>query len=161
VSQTEMSQTEASPLALDEVKGLVENIGEATEQVESLLITLQSDDEELRAWASDALQEIDQIPKSLSLSLGRFCLHAKAPVASWACKLIGKSESAASEQQHCIADALGTHPELGVRQQAALVLAQIPDLTTSTLSALEVAAASDDPRLSRLAMQANEKNKTR
>lgn len=145
-------------LSLDEVKQLVTDQAAAAQQIEPLLQTLQTDEEELCAWTTDALQGIEQVSDEFADLLSSYCMHEQAKCAVWACKLIMKIQSPASLQA-ALCRALTEHSSLGVRQQAAAALASVASPSSDTLSALEAAAASEDPRLSRLAAQALEKNK--
>ena len=145
-------------LTLDEVKQLVKNPATVANQVESLLTTLQADDEELCAWTADALQAVEKVSDDLLELLSGYCMHEQARSAAWACKLLTRLPNP-GEAQAVICRALMEHPSLGVRQQAAAALANITSPTGATLAALEAAAKDEDPRLSRLASQALEKNK--
>lgn len=120
-------------------------------QAMALLATLQSPDEELRAWTYDVLQAITTVPAEFAAQLAEYCLHSAPPVASWACKLLAKVEDASSQYQAVVVHALAEHPEICVRQEAAFALANFASLTDATLLALQTAAVHEDPRLSRLA----------
>jgi hypothetical protein len=144
-------------LTLDEVKQLVRNPAAAANQVESLLTTLKAEDEELCAWTADALQAIEQVSDESLTLLAGYGMHQQARCAVWACKLLMKIQTPA-EAQTVLCRALKEHSNLGVRQQAAAALASIASPNGETLAALEAAAKDEDPRLSRLAAQALEKN---
>ena len=141
----------ASELSVKEIRLLINDPSEVEAEIESLLITMASQDEEVCAWASDALHGVGYVPEEIADVISDYCLHDVAPVASWACKLIAKLGTQAKMYQNAVAEALATHPSVAVRQQAAVALGKIPGLTIETFEKLEVAAASEDPRLSRLA----------
>lgn len=145
-------------LTLDDVKRLVSDPAAAANQIEPLLQTLQADNEELCAWSTDALQGIEQVPDEFTDLISSYCMHEQAKCAVWACKLLMKIPTPATVQE-VLCKALTEHPSLGVRQQAAAALASVAGPSGDTLAALRAAANSEDPRLSRLAAQALEKNK--
>ncbi len=85
--------------------------------------------------------------------LAELTRHVNAPVAGWACKLLGRMAESATSYQASLATALKQHPEKSVRQLAALALKTVPQLNTETLTAVKQAASDPDPRLSRLASE--------
>lgn len=154
-----MSEENAGPLSLEEVQGLVQNNQLALGAISPLLRTLRSSDEELRAWAGDALSNIELVPAHLADSIRTFCNDESAPVASWACKLLSRMAGPPASVQISLSQTVNTHPIIGVRQQAVIALSSISGLTECSLNALKNAAAGDDPRLVRLASEALAKNK--
>lgn len=144
-------------LDLEQVKKLASNPVDAAESAVALIECLSCDDEEIRAWTSDALQAIEQVPDVLGSTLAERTMHALGPVASWSCRLLGKLGPAATGYQAALARALNEHENLGVKQQAVVALSHIPTLDATTIKAVEQAAEHADPRLSRLAKQTLEK----
>lgn len=146
-----MSLLKANSLSLNCLQQLAAADGSAEKLVVELLTTLQDSDQEIRAWACDALQTIEVPPSESAACLAEFCKDSHVAVVAWACKLLARLGAGATEYQFAIADVLDTHPEISARQQAALSLSAIPGLNPESLAALERAAASDDPRLKRIA----------
>lgn len=147
-------------LTLEEVRALASNPPQAELSVVQLLETLASlPDEELSAWTSDALQSIESLSDEQAELVAGFCMHAAAPVAGWSCKLLSKATDDPAEYQDLISDVLSRHAETSVKQQAAAALGRVADLTKKSMQVLKQAAESDDPRLSRLASVAIDRNK--
>jgi HEAT repeats len=150
-----MSTVVGNSLPLERLKALAAHPGQARQQTIAILLTMLSDDEEVRAWASDALGEIEEVPVETATQLAELTRHVNPPLAGWACKLIGKLPEP-SNHQSALAIALTQHPSISVRQLAALTLGSVHDLSQDTKAALQIAAANSDPRLSRLAKEALE-----
>jgi hypothetical protein len=149
-----MSTVTGNCIPLERLRQLVTDPTAANEQLVAVVLTMLDDDEEVRAWASDVLSAIESPQAAAAPQLAELTRHVNAPVAGWACKLLGKLGPQAKDHQAAVASALSSHPEVAVRQLAALALQSIPDLNQQTLEALQSAAASTDPRLSRLAKEA-------
>ena len=143
-----------SALSLQQLQKLAIGSESVDGYVLELLASLESNEEESRAWASDALEKLQVLPRGLADSVAAKCLSPHPPVAAWACKLLAKLESDATDYQAAIVACLDGHPQLSVRQQAALALASIPNLDSASIEALRRAADSHDPRLKRLATAA-------
>lgn len=151
-----MMSTPPAALSLAQLQQIASAGVPPSEQILNLLITMSDSEEETRAWASDALQSVEVLPQDLADSVAAKCLDPHPAVAAWACTLLGKLESDATKYQSYIAECLKAHPSVSTRQQAALALGSIAGLQPAsfepaTLEALQRAAASDDPRLKRLA----------
>lgn len=146
-------------LCIETVQDLTRNAGRVSEYIESLLVTLQSADEELQAWCHDALRLVETTPIELGDTLAEYCLHDRAPVAAWGCKLLSRIPGAQDIYQDKIVTALREHADMGVRQQAASALASFPKLTDAAIESLQAAAHSGDPRLERLAAATLQQNK--
>ncbi len=147
-----MSTVEGNCVPLERLKELVREPDQANTHAIAVLLTLLSDDEETRAWASDVLTELNP-PASVANQLVELTRHVNAPLAGWACKLIAKLPNAA-DHQTAVANALRNHPEISVRQVAALALGQLAYINGDSKEALEIASRASDARLSRLATQA-------
>lgn len=122
----------------------------------SILGSLASDDEEVRAYASDCLEQIEAPDPEMLTQLASHCSERTPSVANWACKLLGRIGSAACQAP--LIAALKEHESIGVRQQAALALTKITDLQPEAIEALKEAALSDDRRLQRIAQQGLEQS---
>lgn len=148
-----MTTTRADRFSVEELRRIASTPGEAGKFVIALLATLEDDDEEVRAWASDALQSIDSPPREHALMIAESCGNKQSAVAAWACKLIAKLHDV-GEHQAAIARALNQHPSISTRQEAAAALGRIGNLNAASLESLRKASTSTDPRLKRLAEEA-------
>ncbi|MCA9133697.1 MAG: HEAT repeat domain-containing protein [Planctomycetales bacterium] len=150
-----MASLRKEGLSLETLQLLATGQEPADAYVCELLATLESEDEEVRAWASDALQTVEQPAPQLADTLAGLCSSGQTPpVASWACKLLSKLDAAAEQHQSALVDVLEKHPEITVRQQAAIALSTVSKWTSAAAEALQRAASSSDPRLQRLATAA-------
>lgn len=143
-------------LPLDKLQQLAMEPEQAQTHMLSILGSLASDDEEVRAYASDCLEQIEAPEPAALAQLASHCTAHYAPVANWACKLLGRIGTTACQAP--LIAALNEHESIGVRQQAALALTKIADLQPGAIAALKQAALSDDPRLQRIAQQGLEKS---
>lgn len=126
--------------------------GEAAQPAVIPLVQLTSDaDEQIREWATAALEELGPPPQN-SVSQLAGLLHGLPSTAFWAATLLGRLPSAPQSITMELVWALEEHPEPQVRQRAAWALGKLH--AEESLAALQRAAAGDDPRLSRLADQA-------
>ncbi len=151
-----MPSDPAQTLPLDKLQQLALEPEQAQSHMLSILSSLASDDEEVRAYASDCLEQIETPEPAALAQLASHCTAHSAPIANWACKLLGRIGTIAC--QGPLTAALNEHESLGVRQQAALALAKLANLQPGTIAALKQAALSNDPRLQRVAQQALEKS---
>lgn len=149
-----MSTVVGNALSLERLKELASDPEAANQQLIAVLLTMLDENEEVRAWASDTLSSVDQPASDVGPQLAELTRHVNAPVAGWACKLLGKLGESATRFQSSLAAALTQHGEKSVRQLAALALKSVPNLKPETISALQSAASDADPRLSRLAADA-------
>lgn len=146
-------------LSLEQLRRLAAGDEPADRYVLSLLQNMESADEELRAWTSDALHSVAVLPSDLAAAVAEKCRHSQAAVAAAACGLLAKLGPSAAEYQASIVFCLSQHPKISARQQAALALASIQDLSPATVAALHTASESSDPRLQRLAQAALGQNR--
>lgn len=149
-----MSTVVGNSVPLERLKELVLDQVEANNQLIAVLLTMLDENEEVRAWASDVLTSVEEPSGEWAAQLAELTRHVNAPVAGWACKLLGRLGDGATRYQAYLANALSQHAEITVRQLAALALKSVPRLTPNTVTALKAAAADADPRLSRLATDA-------
>jgi hypothetical protein len=142
------------PLTVEELSELHRDPRASAEQLGRLLATMASEDEEERAWANDCLEQIDAPTVTQLGMLETLSSDTCAPVAGWACKLLGKSGS--SQCESALVNALSNHANMTVRQNAALGLGRLESLTEAAKEALHKATCVEDARLKRLAQQALE-----
>jgi hypothetical protein len=142
------------PLSLEKMQRLAAGDEAAEVYVLELLTNLQAADEEIRAGAADALQTIEHLPSEWASQVSEYCVHSKPAVAAAACRLVSKLGEIATTYQAAVVDCLTQHADVSARQQAALALGSIPQLSPESCLALEQAALSEDPRLKRLAQAA-------
>ena len=149
-----MSTVVGNCVPLERLKELVADQVEANKQLIAVLLTMLDENEEVRAWASDVLTSVEEPSVEWAPQIAELTRHVNAPVAGWACKLLGRLGNDATRYQSSLANAVRQHPEQSVRQLAALALKSVPTLTQDTVLALKAAASDADPRLSRLATDA-------
>jgi len=149
-----MSTIVGNCVPLERLKELMTDPAATNQQLVAVLLTMLDEQEEVRAWASDVLESVEEPAVGWAPQLAELTRHVNAPVAGWACKLLGKMGDQASGYQTALARALAQHAAISVRQLAALALKSIPNLSQETVLALHTAASDADPRLSRLATDA-------
>jgi HEAT repeat protein len=149
-----MSTVVGNCVPLKRLKELVTDQSEANKQLIAVLLTMLDEDEEVRAWASDVLSNVEAPSSEWGPQLAELTRHVSPPVAGWACKLLGRLGDEATRYQSSLAQALSKHAEKSVQQLAALALKSVPNLSKDTIAALKAAASDADPRLSRLATDA-------
>ena len=149
-----MSTVVGNCVPLERLKELVADQIEANKQLIAVLLTMLDENEEVRAWASDVLTSVEEPSIEWAPQLAELTRHVNAPLAGWACKLLGRLGKEATRYQSSLAQAVSQHPEKSVRQLAALALKSVPNLNHDTVVALKAAASDADPRLSRLATDA-------
>lgn len=136
---------------------LLANDPEAANQcVTDLLECLADSDEEVRNWASEAVENLDSPSPAYAAQISKYVTSPVDDVAFWALKLLGRMGEEALSQESIIAMALKPERAIVVRQNAAWALGKLGSLTAETQSGLQEAAASSDARLSELAKQALE-----
>jgi HEAT repeat protein len=141
--------------------------GEAARQLASLgpdareaavhLTRLSADsDEGVREWAVASLEELGPpSPRDIS-PLAELLTSEHEDVGYWAATLLGRLGPEASEAVGALESALQRPADTSLCQRAAWALGQIGPAANSAVEALQKAAASDNPRLSRLAERALE-----
>ena len=149
-----MSTVVGNSVPLGRLRELVDDPAEANKQLIAVLLTMLDEDEEVRTWASDVLSNVEEPSVEWAPQLAELTRHVHAPLAGWACKLLGRLGDNASRYQSSLAQALSKHAEKSVQQLAALALQSVPNLSPETIEALKAAASDADPRLSRLAAEA-------
>jgi HEAT repeat protein len=110
--------------------------------------------ESVREWAAAALEGLGPPDGADIEQLMVLTRHHAPSVAYWAVTLLGRSGPAADAAVGALSAALRDHAASAVRQRAAWALGKVGQSATNAIDELEAAAASDDPRLARLARQA-------
>ncbi len=152
-----MTAMTGSALTVEDLQRLAKSPKDTHERISDVLLSLGSADEEVRAWASDCLSQLESLTRDGANTVKQYCEHDSAPVASWACKLLAKCESPDPQWESCICQALDHHESIAVRAEAAGALGRLENLNAQTKQSLAKAAVSENPRLSRLASRALER----
>lgn len=121
----------------------------------ALVAACDEADEDVREWVVAALEALGPPPSGqqaqLIEQLGNPCALARY----WSATLLGRLESEVAPQAVArLAATLTADDDAAVRQRAAWALGKIGPAAAAARDALEQAAASDDPRLARLAARA-------
>jgi HEAT repeat protein len=154
MSQLEMDDPGERAEAAEELCRL----GEAARPAATALVVACGDASEgVRQWAAAALEGLGPPENAEIESLIGLVQHEHNDVAYWALTLLGRAGEGARSSVETLADALANHPAAAVRQRAAWALGKIGPAASSARGVLDTAAASDDPRLVRLAARAIEK----
>lgn len=137
-----------------------ERLAQAAEDAKSAAVPLVraagDADESVREWAVAALESLGAPPTENQMELAALLSDPRLDVAYWSATLLGRLGAEAKDSTAALAQALQSHPEIAVRQQAAQALAKIGRPAASAVAALQVASSSADPRLARVARQAME-----
>jgi HEAT repeat protein len=130
-------------------------LGHAAQPAASaLVVALRAPDATTRDWATTALEELGPPPVGQVAELTELAEDESLDVAYWAVTLLGRTGSGAAPAVPVLAKLLQSSPELAVRERAAWALGKLGRAAGPALPALRAAAASDEPRLGRLAKQA-------
>jgi HEAT repeat protein len=122
----------------------------------ALVLACGDEAEEVRQWATSALEELGP-PEATDVSQLISLIEAKsADVGYWAVTLLGRLKAQAAPAVETLAHAVTESQHLAVRQRAAWALGEIGPAAAATLPTLRKAAGDPDPRLARLARQAIE-----
>ncbi len=116
----------------------------------ALVLTMNDTDEEIRAWAADALENMGVPPSDVGPQLAELARHATVPVAGWACKLLGRLGAEGNRYQANLVATAQQHADTSVRQEAVAALGKIGQLTDCTQEALRKLEKGNDPRLKRM-----------
>jgi len=146
-----MTSAISPTLSLERLQQLVSSPEQMAGQLMQILASLASEDEEVRAYANDCLEQIEQPSHVLASKIALQCEDPHVPVVNWACKLLGRIGT--TDCQLPLVKVLKNHESMGIKQQAALSLSNIPQLQADAIDALATAARSTDPRLQRIAQQ--------
>jgi HEAT repeat protein len=120
----------------------------------TLVRACDTDDDSIREWLTSALESLGPPPTEQLRDLIPLVASKNLDVAYWAATLLGRLHDTAAPAVPALTTALGASTEQSVRERAAWALGQIGAPAKSALPALREAAASKEPRLSRLATEA-------
>lgn len=115
------------------------------------LVNACADEETVRDWAVATLEELGPPPAESLDRLSALVSAEDALVGYWAITLLGRSGSTAKPCEGNLVSALTTPGEASRRERAAWALGKIGAGSVAATRALEQAAVSAEPRLSRLA----------
>jgi HEAT repeat protein len=113
-------------------------------------------DEQVRQWATAALEEMGAPSVEDAPALAELLAGSNADTAYWAATLLGRLGERAADVVPALARAVDSDGEMAVRQRAAWALGKIGRPAATVAESLRHATAADDPRLARLAKQALE-----
>lgn len=139
---------------IEAARGLSQAGADAASAALPLLEAAGDDDEELRQWASAALEELGPPQLADRDSLARRLSDANSDRAYWAATLLGRLESDAAPVLAQLETAARESPHLVVRQQAVWAIGRMGAAAARAEETLRAAAKSPDRRLSRLASEA-------
>jgi len=125
----------------------------------ALVHAVGDDDEDVRQWATAALEDLGPPPLDDLHRLGEVLSQPQADRAYWAATLIGRLGPEGQAAVAALAATVGSKQPLTVQQQAVWALGQIGPAAHQAQDTLRTAAASPDPRLRRLAEAALESTK--
>ena len=120
----------------------------------ALVLACGDEVEEVRQWATAALEQLGP-PEASDVGQLAILVEARSSdVGYWAATLLGRLKGEATPAVDALARAVTGPLDLSVRQRAAWALGEIGPGAAAALPSLQKAAADPDPRLSRLAKQA-------
>lgn len=120
----------------------------------ALVLACGDEAEEVRQWATSALEEMGP-PEAADVGQLVSLIEAKSPdVGYWAVTLLGRLKAESASAVDALAHALAESPHLPVRQRAAWALGEIGTAAAASLPQLQTASAGSDARLARLAQEA-------
>lgn len=129
---------------------------EARPAAVALVESCGSSDETLREWSVAALEGLGPPSAGQIAPLLQLARDPSLDVAYWAITLLGRAGDAAASAVALLADVVRNSPESSLRERAAWALGKMGSVAQPAAPALREAAASDQPRLSRLAKNALE-----
>ncbi len=119
-----MSGSKKTRLSLEELQRLQRNPEAIAGRIVDILNMLTDEDEEVRAWATDCLQEVDHVGPGEAVRIAGLLDHPNAVVVNWACKTLAKAANIRQFQGQ-LASLREHHPSVGVQRSAELALAGI------------------------------------
>lgn len=111
-------------------------------------------EEEVRNWASAALEELGPPRLADLAALAHLLADDHEEVSYWAATLLGRLEAEAAAAVPDLVHVLEQSASLAVRQRAAWALGRIGPAARAATPALKEASTSNNPRLARLAARA-------
>lgn len=134
--------------------GQLARLGREAQAAAVPLVRAMADpNEEVRQWASAALEELGPPRVGDLEALNTLLADPNADLAYWAATLLGRLAADAAAAVQSLADAVTQGRELAVRERAAWALGQIGPLARSASGVLEQAAQQPAVRLARLARE--------
>ena len=112
------------------------------------------EDEQVREWASGALEGLGPPPANAVDELAALLAHPQSDVGYWAATLLGRLKQSGAGAVPALIETLDRSPTAAVRQRVAWALRQIGPAARAALPSLQLAVRSPDVRLARLAQQA-------
>lgn len=122
----------------------------------ALVRAIGDEEEEVREWASAALEDLGEPEAADVAQLVELVDTQNADVAYWAVTLLGRMEARAAAAVGTLAAALQASRPVNVRQRAAWALGRIGSAASVARPQLQAAANDGDPRLARLSTTALE-----
>ena len=119
-----------------------------------LLDCVADSDEEVRNWASEALENLEAPLAADAAKIAKCIASPENDVAFWALKLLGRLGEEAKSQEASLVAALKGDRAIQIQQNAAWALGKIGSLGSEARGMLEQAAKSSDSRLAHLASEA-------
>jgi HEAT repeat protein len=120
----------------------------------ALILACGDEAEEVRQWATAALEEMGP-PQASDADHLISLIEVQSPdVGYWAVTLLGRLGTDAAPAVQALAHAVAGSPHASVRQRSAWALGQIGPAAVAALPSLRKAADDPDPRLARLATEA-------
>jgi len=113
-------------------------------------------DESLRQWTSAALEDLGPPSPGQIAPLIKLARDPSTEVAYWAITLLGRAGDAAPSAVATLVEVLRNSSEITLRERSAWALGKMGSVAQPALPALREAAATTQPRLSRLARNALE-----
>ena len=120
----------------------------------ALVLACGDEAEEVRQWATTALEGIGPPETSDTEQLASFIEGRSPDVGYWAATLLGRLKNKAAPAVNALAGAVAGSRHLPVRQRAAWALGEIGPSAATAVPSLQKAAADSDPRLASLAEKA-------
>ena len=123
----------------------------------ALVLACGDEEEEVRQWATAALEQLGP-PLASDVAQLETLIEARSPdVGYWAATLLGRLKGEAAAAVDTLARAVAGQCGIAVRQRAAWALGEIGPASATAIPSLRKAAGDADPRLSRLSQEAIEK----
>lgn len=126
----------------------------AAELVTEIIESVVDANEEVRNWATEALENLESPRPQDAPKLAAMISNSEDDIAFWALKMLGRLGEAAKSQEKDIARALDSKRGKSVRQNAAWALGKLGGLAADSRAKLEEVLSESDARLVQLAKQA-------
>lgn len=120
----------------------------------ALVLAAADENEEVREWATGALEELGPPEEEQAGRLAELLSRPEPDVAYWAATLLGRLGRGAAAEVPALTGALAGDGAAAVRERAAWALGRIGPPAATALPVLESSAAGPEERLARLAAEA-------